>query len=73
MAPLKNLSYLQYLFACFRLLLRTFVLQVGHYSSDKYDGTFVDFLEDESMSDQDPGIRSGYGTAMLLTEVVNAQ
>ncbi|KAH9645587.1 hypothetical protein HF086_005236 [Spodoptera exigua] len=46
---------------------------VGHYSSDKYDGTFVDFLEDESISDQDPGIRSGYGTSMLLTEVVNAQ
>ncbi|KAF9795718.1 hypothetical protein SFRURICE_018846 [Spodoptera frugiperda] len=29
---------------------------VGHYSSDKYDGTFVDFLEDESISDQDPDV-----------------
>ncbi|KAJ8713078.1 hypothetical protein PYW08_008382 [Mythimna loreyi] len=46
---------------------------VGHYSNDKYDGTFVEFLEDETMSDQDPGIRSGYRTAVLLTETVNAQ
>ncbi|KAJ8711424.1 hypothetical protein PYW07_008666 [Mythimna separata] len=46
---------------------------LGHYSSDKYDGSFVDFLEDETMSDQDPGIRSGYGTAILLAEAVNAQ
>uniref|UniRef100_A0A2A4K3Y1 Ionotropic glutamate receptor C-terminal domain-containing protein n=1 Tax=Heliothis virescens TaxID=7102 RepID=A0A2A4K3Y1_HELVI len=46
---------------------------VGHYSSDKYDGTFVDYLKDESMSDQDPGIRSAHSGSMLLTEAVNAQ
>ncbi|XP_026740754.1 ionotropic receptor 75a-like [Trichoplusia ni] len=46
---------------------------IGHYSSEKYDGTFVDFLVDESISDQDPGIRSGYSTSMLLIEAVNAR
>ncbi|PZC83436.1 hypothetical protein B5X24_HaOG200810 [Helicoverpa armigera] len=46
---------------------------VGHYSSDKYDGTFVDYLKDETMLDQDPGIRSAHSASMLLTEAVNAQ
>ncbi|XP_075983885.1 ionotropic receptor 75a-like [Anticarsia gemmatalis] len=46
---------------------------VGHYSPEKYDGTFVNFLDDESISDQDPGIRSGYHTSMLLVEAVNGQ
>lgn len=56
----------------FHFLLSIF-FQIGHYSSEKYDGTFVDFLEDESISDQDPGIRSGYGTSMLLVETLNAK
>ncbi|CAB3219831.1 unnamed protein product [Arctia plantaginis] len=46
---------------------------IGHYSSERYNGTFVDWLEDEAISDQDPGIRSGYHTSMLLVEAVNAQ
>lgn len=33
----------------------------------------MDWLEDEAISDQDPGIRSGYHTSMLLVEAVNAQ
>ncbi|XP_063541521.1 uncharacterized protein LOC134750289 isoform X2 [Cydia strobilella] len=45
---------------------------VGHYD-DSYDGTFADYVVDNSQPGRDSAIRCGYGTSSLILEWLQAK
>ncbi|XP_050353693.1 ionotropic receptor 75a-like [Nymphalis io] len=45
---------------------------LGSYSVDSYNGTFLEYLMDNSIRERDSGVRSGYTSSALIIEILNA-